>query len=59
MLFIPAEGIEVSENRANILEVQDEDEVVLRAIAMSLEGEEEHGLQLSEQIPSHVHEKCY
>ena len=38
--------------RVNVLEEQDEDEMVLRAIAMSMEG-----LQLGEQIPSHVHEK--
>ena len=35
-------------NRVNILEQHDEDEMLLRAIAMSLEEEEEQGLQLGE-----------
>ena len=34
--------------RVNVLEEQDEDEMLLRAIAMSLEEEEEHGLHLGE-----------
>ena len=42
-----------------ILEEQDEDEMLLRALAMSLQEEQEQGLQLGEQIPFHLHEKCH
>ena len=43
--------------RVDILVEQDEDEMLLRALAMSLEEEEVQELQLGEQIPFHLHEK--